>query len=658
VEADVPSADLPLRARIERLAAPLRSATVSLAARLEDSHIRMGLSFLTAPQAELGTVGELSRTPRERAARSLVAVWLLSQLRRDSLGAGAGSVSTANSHFWGVETKLPEPDGLGKVLAAVDRHGEPEAEALLPYLLDPFGPTDRLAVRAGVGNLEERRARKRAGTFYTPGDVARLLVAEVVADRATSAIDPACGAGVFLRAAFSRLCCELDVPPERALACLYGIDRDPCAIDACGLVLVHDWLAREPDRRPGGGAERWGRVRRNLAVGNSLEAFAGPPARASVWRRFGERAVSRFGCVLMNPPFAPTGKQAAHGPRLAREYETLAAASNPIGVNQAWPFAELALRACGRDASMGIVLPLSIAYRRDPATSTLRRLMAARGDWRLRFFDRAPDAVFGDDVKQRVCIATAHMSEGGSIATSRLIRWSSARRDRVFHPGVGAFQDCAVADGAPLPKIGSSLEAAGLARLRGLAGTLGDGLVEARLVHPGQLPIDRNGAIAVAPTAYNWIGVYRDVAFARAGRQAATGKLSLLLFAEERQADAAYGLLASRVFLWWWRVTGDLFHVPLGTLTAAPFPLASIDQAAGDALAAAGRALWSSARANAVTSTNRGVAITSYRAPLLAEEISAADRAVVAAFGLPARFARFAASEAVRLAGAGRGGRG
>jgi hypothetical protein len=56
-----------------------------------------------------------------------------------------------------------------------------------------------------------------------------------------------------------------------------------------------------------------------------------------------------------------------------------------------------------------------------------------------------------------------------------------------------------------------------------------------------------------------------------------------------------------------------------------------------------------------VSSTNRGVAVTAYRAPLLAAEIATADRAVVDAFGLPGRFARFASAEATRLAEAGRG---
>jgi hypothetical protein len=647
----VPSAELSLQARVERIAAPLRESTAALAELLDDALAARVSRRLTGLGPDLEWAGP-EPAPRLRAARFLVAVWLFARLRPESFAPGQ-TVAAANAHFWGAETPSPEPAEIGALRDALGRYGEDEAEGLFPYLLDPFGLTTRRALLAGVGDLAERRARKHSGTFYTPGDVARMLVAETIAEPDATTIDPACGAGVFLRAAFGRLCCDLDVEAERALGQLYGIDCEPCAIDACGLVLAHDWLARDPDRAPGAGAERWRRARRNLAVGNSLEAFAATAGEAPVWRRFSACAGVRFGCVLTNPPFAPTGERA--GRRSARDYRTLSAAANPAGVNRAWPFVELALRAVGERGRIGVVLPLSLAYRRDAATAELRRLMAAGASWRLRFFDRAPDGVFGDDVKQRICLATARSEGPGRIATSRLIRWSSARRDRVFRPGAGAFRDGGGSDGAPLAKIGTTLEADVLRRLEGFERTLGDGLVEARLASAAALPGRCASAVAVAPTAYNWIGVYRDLELARAGRRAAAGKLSLLVSAGRREADAIYALLASRVFLWWWRARGDLFHVPLGALTGAPFPIDAVQRPALDALAGAGRGLWRRARRSAVSSTNRGVAVTAYRAPLLAAEIATADRAVVDAFGLPGRFARFASAEATRLAEAGRG---
>jgi N-6 DNA Methylase len=650
IAADVPTADLPLLARVERLAAPLRGATAALAERLDESLVSLVSGCLTAPDPAVDDAEPLPVASRERAARSLIAVWLVVRLRRDAFGPEAGrSLAAASSLFWGSPIPSPEPEGLDELEAALDRYGEAEAEALLPYLLDPFGLTTRRALLAGVGDLDERRARKQAGTFYTPGDVARLLVSEVVVDAERAVIDPACGAGVFLRAAFTHLCCDLGLPADQAVSLIYGIDVDVRAVDACGLVLAHDWLAREPAGEPGVGGRRWRQARLNLAVDNSLTAFADPPSH-----RFAGRLRSGFGSVLLNPPFAPAGEQAGRPP-LTRAYQTLAAAKNPAGVNLAWPFAEAALQAVGAGGRIGIVLPLSVAYRRDPATIALRRQMAGKAAWRLRCFDRAPDGVFGDDVKQRVCLATARKGEPGSVAGSRLIRWSAGRRARVFRPGVGEFHGYVASDGAPFLKIGTALEAEAVAQLRKQEKTLGEAVAEARLVSPAELPAGCESAVAVAPTAYNWIGAYRDVAAARRGRRAAAGKLSLLVFEHDREADAAYALLAGRVFLWWWRVVGDLFHLPLRALTEAPFPLHATPPDALDALASAGRALWQRAQANPVRSTNRGVAVTAYTAPPPAVELDAADRAVVHAFELPSRFARFAREDAERLTDAGRG---
>lgn len=671
----------------------MRAATAVLAERLDESVIGAVSRCLSAPDPSVDDCGGPGGVSRERVAQSLMAVWLVVHLRQDIFGPTPGrSLAAANSRFWGSQIPSPEPEGIQKVRAALDRHGRTEAEALLPYLLDPFGLTTRRALLAGVGDLNERRARKKAGAFYTPGDVARLLVSEAIAGPETTVIDPACGAGVFLRAAFSHLCCDVGLSADRSTELIYGIDIDPRAIDACGIVVAHDWLARQPDDEPGIGGARWRLARLNLAVGNSLTAFssrtpletrespgladriaarrrlrqhlaqgglgyptpATEPVHTSVWHRFAERSDSRFGSVLMNPPFAPTGEQAKRHPELTQAYQTLEAAGNPAGVNLAWPFTEVALQAAGDRGCVGIVLPLSVAYRGDPATTSLRRLMGRAAAWRLRFFDRVPDGVFGDDVKQRVCLATAHKGKPASIATSHLIRWSSTQRAQIFRAGVGAFHGRSTSDGSCLPKIGTALEADVLTQLRNQGKALGEVVVRAALTPPSGLPVECSSAMAVAPTAYNWIGAYRNMELAREGRRATSGKVSLLVFEDSRAADAAYALIASRAFLWWWRATGDLFHVPLRALTDAPFPFQMADQDAVDTLAAAGSALWERAQDNPVRSTNRGVVITAYTAPPVVEELDAVDRAVADAFELPARFARFAREDADRLADAGR----
>jgi N-6 DNA Methylase len=686
-ERDVPAQGLPLTRRVERLAAPIRTATAELVEAAEARHEAIAARWLSAPNPRL-EANDGSSAMRERFARAAVAAWLVAYLRRVELDSDAtSSIRAASQWFWGFSSETRDPPALRAVRLAIDRNGFEEAEALLPYVLDPFGLTTRRSMLSGTGDAKERSARKVSGTFYTPGDVARLLADETITSASTSVIDPACGAGVFLRAAFTRLC-ALGASAREATGQLYGLDLDPRAVDACGFVLAHDWLARVPDHDEGVVGARWRAVRLNLAVGNALEAFAaidsfdtkttrehaaaraaqrervrsgagsGPmpiPSGATplVWRYFPERAERRFDCALINPPYAPAGSEVTSEHRLISSYESLTAGRTPSTVNLAWPFVEIGIRAVGSFGSAGIVLPLSLSYRTDRPTSAVRTLMALRGAWRLRFYDRAPDAIFGDDVKQRVCLATMQAGEEHRIETSRLARWSTSRRADVLRADVGEFQRINMDCSGLFPKIGTRLEAEAFDRLRGEADSLGSATVEASLRDADDLLLDPR-TVVVAPTAYNWIGTYRDTVLAQKARGRAVAKVSALTFADPEQADAAYALLSSRIFLWWWRVTADLFHVRLGSLVAAPFPLRSVAPPLAANMAAAGRRLWRAAERNPVYSTNRGVVVTAYPAPANCGQLLPVDKAVVNAFELPSGLVRVVRNDATRLAIAGR----
>ena len=270
-EADVPAPRLPLTARIERLAQPLRAAIWELAESLDERSVAEMSRWFAAPDQIDDRIG--LEFQHERIARVIIGAWLIATLRKEAQGPEFGlSIPEGNFWFWAREISGPDPRTLKEVREALNAHGSGEAEALLPYLLDPFGLTTRIATRRGTGDHGERRARKEVGTFYTPGDVARLLAEDAV-DGDGPVFDPACGTGVLLRAAFSRMCCDLAVPPGQALGCLYGMDIDPRAIDACALVLAHDLLARQGGRS-GDGGTAWRLARLNLAVADSLSAFS------------------------------------------------------------------------------------------------------------------------------------------------------------------------------------------------------------------------------------------------------------------------------------------------------------------------------------------------------------------------------------------------
>jgi hypothetical protein len=136
------------------------------------------------------------------------------------------------------------------------------------------------ALRFSLGGVAGSE-RKTSGSYYTPEDLVRLLIlsallpvirervgrASTMEDKAQAllairVLDPACGSGHFLLAAARRLALELarilagdDEPGEDlrrhclrevVAKCLYGVDKNPMAIELCKVAL---WIeAIEPGK--------------------------------------------------------------------------------------------------------------------------------------------------------------------------------------------------------------------------------------------------------------------------------------------------------------------------------------------------------------------------------------------------------------------------
>lgn len=628
---DVPRRGLPLTALVETAARPHRSLLSAMSA---------------SGEASIAEAVRLIMECRDVAQASRLIAGIVA-IRVASLGQPT-TVHDALEWFSG--ERIGAQPGILSLEWGPTR--DENLTGLLPYVLDPFGLTTRRSLLSGRGSARERTARKGLGTFYTPGDVARGLAAEVITTSTRGVLDPACGAGVFLRAAFSELSTQR--PAHQAVRSLVGVDIDPLAIDACALVLTHDWLRREALAAGESPGERFAVVRRQLTCGNALDLFAESaqdPLFGSATAGVGHHSLPpAIDAVLMNPPFASARALVS---KTRASYASLSAAPRSSSSNLAWPFWELVARATSWTGRAGVVLPLSIAYRNDPAARAARRAAFATGSWEFRFFDRTPDAIFGDDIKQRIAIGIKRPGPVGHIRTHSLRRWSADRRDAAlrFEPAEGTSYR---ATDGPMLKIGSDLERAALERLQKGGATLGERVRAARLVAPAELT-DTGREIIIAPTAYNWIGVFRGSAAALEARRAAAGKVAQLLFPTKAMADAAYGVIASRVFLWWWRVTGDLFHVPLRVLTGAPFDLGRPAEHELRTLAEAGRRCWAAAFADPIVSINRGVRTVAYAASDAAA-LDTVDTAVCLAFGLDREFVRFVREDSERLRIAGRSG--
>ena len=227
------------------------------------------------------------------------------------------------------------------------------------------------------------------------------------------------------------------------------------------------------------------------------------------------------------------------------------------------------------------------------------------GGWRCAFFDRTPDALFGDDVKTRNAILFYDAAGPHGLATTPVLRWTSRTRSRFFETirftAVGQ-----IGGEAPIPKLGSDGEARLYAAARSSAGRFGDcivALVAARGTDDCPRP---SNAVYVAPTAYNWLSCSRSLDAWCGQDDISSSALTRIEFSDAETADAAYAVLCSRLVYWLWRVEGDAFHVTRGFLRDLPLPVGSLGRATRAALAELGAALWESVAARPVVSVNKG----------------------------------------------------
>jgi hypothetical protein len=116
------------------------------------------------------------------------------------------------------------------------------AQARRDELVDVVRRGDAAAVRAladGYGASLHAPERRRRGAFATPPALAATLARHALPAPVRAVVDPACGPGALLRAAFTRLL-ALGADTRAAFAALHGADADPAAAALCRAVLAVD----------------------------------------------------------------------------------------------------------------------------------------------------------------------------------------------------------------------------------------------------------------------------------------------------------------------------------------------------------------------------------------------------------------------------------
>ena len=609
---------------------------------------------LTEPGACLSTAQQYG-SGMDRAARRLTAAWLSGVL----VGELSPTASLLDGETWfsgSAPTAAALPiDCVRHAQAVLERLVRQDgAVAMLPYALDPTPHEYRRdVVNKGSGGAT-RSARKTTGSFFTPADVAGHIVELALADvglqrRRLRILDPAAGTGVFLRAAFAALV-NRGFDPDAAIGSVFGIDIDERCVDMAAFVLLVDY-ARAGGHLSTRAGETWRSIRSALIAADTLTTLSG---RATLFQEPSHDVdwlEAPFDVIVGNPPYARIGAR-PDLPDLRTRYRSLENASAASDVFPA--FVELLCGALATNGAGSMVVPMSVGYS---TTQQLRHLRLAAqeagGAWSFEFFDRTPDALFGDDVKQRTAIVTRRSVESYSITTGPVMRWTSRNRSTLFEriPRVELGEVDIVAG---VPKLGSADQAAALRALRACAASLEDHLSDwSRVVPP--VSTDDTTTVFVAGTAYNWLNVYRTGGAVTRGVEKPTASpLTALTAASDSHADAVFALLSSRVAYWLWRVETDVFHVPAGWLRTLPLSPSVFDERRLETLAELGRALWASIREHPVRSLNGGTTTVSYCPHSAPGLLDAIDAEIIDRYGLPESFGDEVAMFVRGLATAGR----
>jgi hypothetical protein len=510
---------------------------------------------------------------------------------------------------------------------------------------------------------------------YTPADVVDHMVGWVLdlpAEREPIVLDPSCGTGAYLVAALEAVAgTRRDGRLAIALSMLYGIDVNTLALDFCAFVLLHHAIKDVSQLSHPVGA--WRAVRMNLAQADTLTLDPTADTRgerdlaeaADRRRRAKERLLGGYGhndgilvrraggssvgvlfpevpafsAVVTNPPYAPLGKRDDLD-SLAVRFDCLARSVGPA-TDIYLPFTEfcwrLAAEASGRAA---VVVPLSVAFSQRPATRDLRHQIAmSSGSWTLSFYDRTPDALFGDDVKQRAAILRfdGQSDNGASIRTGPLRRWTSRNRHKLFirEPGVSVSANEL---GRVIPKMGTVVERDAYRTLRSRVATLETSILQIGRC-TSSITETEPSELLVAGTAYNWISAALGAPARVSGIDVTSrSPLHRLRFGNQADAELAYALLSSRLVYWLWRVEGDGFHVPRWFLAQLPISLDSFANDDAVRLSSLGRDLWDAVSIEPVVSRNGGSTSVSFDPSADGDTLGVIDATLCRALALPAGF--------------------
>ena len=528
---------------------------------------------------------------------------------------------------------------------------------LLPYILDPHGPGSRLSVKRDPRTRAARVQKRAAGVFYTPADVAEYMVKGCLdsldSESVPTVYDPACGTGVFLRVALRELKRRYKEKDLFSLAseCLFGTDVAPWSLDASAFLLLADILVSDAEQEeiP---AESWCRLRLNLKCIDTL--LVDPIGTDSEPSRTAQSDVSRIPLselfpaikdgptvIVGNPPYADLGAP-PYVDELVRTFRTLRV--KPRSTAEVYvAFVEQMIRLANQMQCAGsLVLPLSIASNVGPQFAAARQLIQeTAGQWQFAFFDREPQALFGEDVKTRNAIVFWVRDTSAirpCLESGPLRRWRGQSRATMFD-SIG-FTRIPGDIRRGIPKVEGACQASALETLNARWERLEQAVHSIKRLTFADTAVAGDDVVFVGNTAYNFLNVFLrppETIF-ESKIQLSENQLYAIQCATSESALAVFGILTSHLAYWWWHTQGDGFHVSRRFITDFPFGNDVLDGPRVNLLSKIGSDLWSAVNSGPTVSLNRGRTSLAYNPNCHPQMRRSADRVLVNASGLNGSF--------------------
>lgn len=151
-----------------------------------------------------------------------------------ALSIAAARVTLVTSCL-GLSLREPAPEGLAPLWEATQRV-EGVDPALLQAITEAAAPLTPHELGIFYESSLHPSTATKEGLFYTPQWLASELTRKALQSRTGNILDPACGGGAFLLAAFEL--CATATSPRHAIVSLYGVDRDELAASVCRAALL------------------------------------------------------------------------------------------------------------------------------------------------------------------------------------------------------------------------------------------------------------------------------------------------------------------------------------------------------------------------------------------------------------------------------------